>query len=80
MVVVRPRVVAQERLTDSLALCVTSSAFNAAHAEVIQHGVKSHPFTFQLLKCKMVNVIPVLSFSEHVEYTDAPVNPTKGKN
>ena len=68
MVVVGPRVVAQERLADPLALRVTPSAFDAAHAEVIQHGVKSHPFTFQLLKFKMVNVIPIIKCYKTLRY------------
>lgn len=63
LVVVGPGVVAHEGLADPLALGVTSPALDAAHAQVIQHGVKSHPFTFQLLEWKILNVIPVLSFS-----------------
>lgn len=47
--VVGPGVVAHEGLADALALRVTAPALDAAHAQVIQHGVKSHPFTFQLI-------------------------------
>lgn len=63
LVVVGPRLEAHEGLADPLALRVTPPALNAAHAQVIQHGVKGHPFTFQLLECEILNVIPVLSFS-----------------
>lgn len=65
LVVVRPGVVAHEGLADPLALGVTSPALNAAHAQVIQHGVKSHPFTFQLLQCKILHVILVFLVSQN---------------
>lgn len=65
LVVVRPGVVAHEGLADPLALGVASPALDAAHAQVIQHGVKGHAFTFQLLEWKVLNVTPVLSFSQN---------------
>lgn len=62
LIVVWPWIVAKKRFTDSLALGVTSSTFNAAYALMVQHGVKSHAtFSFQLPLKK--NKMIIKSFS-----------------